>query len=769
MTDSTRRRACLAAIAASLAIYSAIVIRDFSGPIGDHVESFLYEYLSYYVSKNLTWTPLPHLDLENDQAFYPFGTNVALQSFCVERDLLFTALTALFGRGPWLQLYYLGGLVVAAYGTWALLRREHGDVRATLVAIGANLFNFYGAQKYPYHFNMACVHWVTLGIVVDFVIATRLVNKQRVSLALVLLRALLVILSFGLELGHIVGYGLTSLLATCVFTGGLLVVRRRRGEESELRRFTSGLREEVKTERRVLFGLLGALVVFTTLYGSIVGQIVLATRKYDFSGVPLGVWWSHPIRLLIPFTPWIHPSEQPKLERIWGDQTEVGIGSGGAGWLLLALAVYGFVRAKRRARFAPLVVVFLLYVVSRPGFDLVRWMPWFKFTRVMSRATVVYSTILALLAVDLRWPERAGVRKAVMATLAAVGLLELFTFAKIKMGHAAFAFDDHFMTQMKKIEALPGEAVLDFPFCILGGNGDLHYLCPYMEKLKSVYALQRFHHKKVIGQYLGRVHPSQTQPFADQGWPKMWDPDDPDPIEADVQTRCLNEREWQFFTEFYEKNDFAGIQLAADRLPPGCAEEFYAHFGKPMGEVKIPRAGRLSFIPRDPASRSRIDKVAARDARLVVRLPSYDQQVVRRQVPAGLTAEGFSGYEKLGDKRHPTEEWRWAVLPSSKLTFEVEGESKLVLGARFKTPLYDQRVTVSVDGKDVATWTELPINTPVERSATMRVGPGKHVLTLAYAHGNAKPPRGQVFAEDDPREMTVMFHSLTLRAEPLKD
>jgi hypothetical protein len=45
-----RYRLCLLAIAVSLAIYSAIVIRDFSGPIGDHVESFLYEYLSYYVS-----------------------------------------------------------------------------------------------------------------------------------------------------------------------------------------------------------------------------------------------------------------------------------------------------------------------------------------------------------------------------------------------------------------------------------------------------------------------------------------------------------------------------------------------------------------------------------------------------------------------------------------------------------------------------------------------------------------------------------------------
>lgn len=769
MSDEKRRRLCLVAIAVSLAIYAGIVIRDFSGPIGDHVESFLYEYLSFYVSKNLTWTPLPHLDLDNDQAFYPFGTNVALQSFCVERDLLFTALTSAFGRGPWLQLYYLVGLAVASYGTWALVRKQHGDVRATLVAIGANLFNFYGAQKYPYHFNMACVHWVTLGIVVDFVIVERLVTKKRVSLALILLRALLVILSFGLELGHIVGYGLTSLLATCVFTVGLLLYRRRRGDESELTRFQAGLAEELRTRRLALGGLIVGILVFIVVYGSIVSQIVLATRRYDFSGVPLGVWWSHPIRLFIPYTPWIHPSQQPRFEKIWGDQAEVGIGSGGAGWLLLALAVYGISRAQKRARFAPLAVVFLLYVVSRPGFDLVRWMPWFKFTRVMSRATVVYSTILALLAVDFRWPERDRLRKGLIAVLAAVGLLELFTFAKIKLSHPAFAFDDRFVGHMKKIETLPGEAVLDFPFCILGGNGDLHYLCPYMEKLKSVYALQRFHHKKVIGQYLGRVHPSQTQPFADQGWPKMWDPDDPDPIEADVQLRCLNPAEWAFFTDFYERNDFAGIQLAVDRLPAGCPEQFYERFGQPMGEVEIPRAGRLSFIPRDPASRSRIDKVAARDARLIVRLEAIDQQVVRRRVPVAVTQEGLSGWEWLGESKHPRDQWRWAVLPSTTLTFEVGEARELVLAARFQTPLYDQKVTVSLDGRVIDTWADLPINTQVEKATRTPVGPGKHVLTLAYAYGNAKPPRGQPFAPNDPREMAVMFHSLTLRADPPKD
>src|SRR5207253_356900 len=159
-----------------------------------------------------------------------------------------------------------------------------------------------------------------------------------------------------------------------------------------------------------------------------------------------------------------------------------------------------------------------------------------------------------------------------------------------------------------------------------------------------------------------------------------------------------------FFTDFYEKNDFAGIQLAVDRLPPGCPQKFYERFGQPMGEVTIPRAGRLAFIPRDPASRSRVDKAAARNARLIVRLEEADQQI-----------------------------------------------------------------TISLDGKVVDTWSDLPINMALEKTTRTAVGPGKHVLTMAYAYGNAKPPRGQPFAPTDPREMAVMFKSLTLRADPPRD
>lgn len=752
-----------------MVIYTAVVVRNFDGPIGDHVESFLYEYLSYYVSKNLTFTPLPHLNLENDQVFFPFGTNQALQSFCVERDLTFWAFSSLFGRGPWLQLYYVAGLSIASFGTFALLRKDHGDVKAACVAVFANVFNFYGAQKYPYHFNMACVHWATLAIVADFVIVERLVLRRPIGPTLLLVRVLVLVLGFGLELGHVLGYGLTSLLATTLFGTAIIAtraMRRRAGKErteSDLTRFVRETTREYRAHAHRLAGLFALILVFAVLYGSLVAQIVIATRRYDFGNVNLGVWWSHPIRLLIPYSPWIHPSQQPRFLQIWGDQAEEGIGSGGAGWFLLAIAILGLVQAKNRVRFLPLGAICFAFIVSRPDFDLVRWMPWFAFMRVFSRTTVMYSTFFALFALGISLPAislRRPISIIAITVLGSMGALELATFVRIKMTHPAFAFDDTFMRHMAAIEKLPGAAVLDFPFCILGGNGDLDYLCPYMERLKSVYALQRFHHKKVIGQYLGRVHPEQTKPFRDQGWPMMWEPDDPDPIHADKQIRCLTDSEWEFFSTFFYANDFAGIQLAVDRLPKGCAEHFYTRFGKPMGEVSIPKAGRLAFVPRSPSTFDKLDPELGKRVRLAKPSLSLDVDLVPRERSAQIEFAGLSGVEWLGDRMNPSSRWRWALLPATTMRFDVLKPTRIELSATIRSRLPGQRVTIDLDGKELDVWIDLSTDEAIQRSTELVVSSGAHVLTLRYAKGNVPP---DAFAPTDPRELTVMYESLVLR------
>ena len=298
------------------------------------------------------------------------------------------------------------------------------------------------------------------------------------------------------------------------------------------------------------------------------------------------------------------------------------------------------------------------------------------------------------------------------------------------------------MAHMKKIEALPGEAVLDFPFCILGGNGDTAYLCPFMERLKSVYALQRFHHKKVIGQYLGRVHPTQTKPFVDQGWPKMWDTDDSDPIKADKQLRCLTDAESE-----------------------GCPEQFYARHGQPMGTVSIPKAGRLAFIPRRAETFSRLDPEGAKQIRYTVVLSSAAETIAQRR-PLGLDFNGLSGYEWLGDANNDFgQHWRWAVAPQTDFIFNTTLAREIVLEADYLSPIPGQVVTVTMDCRVVQTLDDLPLNERSKLTLRTPVAPGEHTLQLRYKYANAGLTE---FTPKDPRALTMRFWSLTLRADPLR-
>ncbi len=590
------------AVAIVLVFYAAFVIRNFSGPIGDYNESFLHEYLAWYASKHITLWPLPHLDLHTDQVLYPFGANVALQSWCVERDLLFTLLKPRFPEAPLLQLYYLIGVAISTLGTYLLLLPRHGALRAGFATVLAHAFNFYSMQKYAYHYNIACYHWTTLGIVCDFVIVQKLVAERALSLRLLLLRLLLLVLAFGLELGHVLGYSLTSALFASGYAICFVIVQKRQGRLS-VRSLWDSLKAQAQRDR-----VFSVLMLLTTLgvawlYGWITLGIVRDSLSVGKFPPQAGIWWASPLRLFLPYTPWLHPSMQPLFQSIAGDAAEEGIGCGSPGLFLLLLAGLGIYHSKawrNRSPYFFLLLTFILYVISGAYLPLLKLLPWFAFCRVYSRSTIVYSTLLALLSLEatlapLGTPLRRRFAKLGLLVIAA---LELCTIVQIKRVLPAYSFSTQQRDYLAQIKKLPGEALLDFPFCLTGGNGDIGGLCPMWQRLKGVYALQRFHEKKVIGQYLGRLHPSQTDPFVRQGWSSLNDPDTLRITTAKQQRRCLTPDEWLFFEQFYLYNDFAGIQLAVDRLPPGCPEQFYQRYGKPIASTELADAGRLVLIPK---------------------------------------------------------------------------------------------------------------------------------------------------------------------------
>ena len=138
------------------------------------------------------------------------------------------------------------------------------------------------------------------------------------------------------------------------------------------------------------------------------------------------------------------------------------------------------------------------------------------------------------------------------------------------------------------IRQQPGVAVLDWPFCTVGGDGVgmQEGLCPYYNQQNAVFTFRRFYDKSGVGQYFGRLHPDQIQPFLRDGWPRLLAPG-----------YVFTEADWQFLDAFLRTNNFAGLNLYPGLLTPEQVTQFYRHYGQPIAKTTFPAAGKVVFIP----------------------------------------------------------------------------------------------------------------------------------------------------------------------------
>ncbi|MBZ0089178.1 MAG: hypothetical protein K8H90_02240, partial [Thermoanaerobaculia bacterium] len=216
--------------ALGLALLAVFVVRDLGSVRFYPLDPGQYHYTSEYFARNVSWWPIPRLALATDWSFYPYGLNHAFLHWAFERDLFVTLLSwAGGGAGPWLQLYFLLSTAVTAAGLYLILRAEAGPRRAALVAWVASFFNFYAIGKFPIHQPYSSPHWVLLGIALDYVLLQRDARGESArSAQLWLLRGLLLVLSLGLELGYVAGYGITSFCLTAAWVVGRALLSRPR-------------------------------------------------------------------------------------------------------------------------------------------------------------------------------------------------------------------------------------------------------------------------------------------------------------------------------------------------------------------------------------------------------------------------------------------------------------------------------------------------------------------------------------------------------------
>ncbi|MCY7359087.1 MAG: hypothetical protein LH609_16835 [Rudanella sp.] len=569
----------LTCIVGGLAVW---VVEDFSGPLSDGGDTDFYEYVGYFFAHNLTLWPVPHLDLIHDQTFYPYGTNHTLLDWGWERDYWYAFCYWVFGKGepgPYLQYYYAYSLLVSALGTFWLLRATFGSTKAFVAGLIVSVFNFYCLWKYPVHLNISVVHWTTLCMICTYRLLYELVtNPSRLpSLTLWLLWMWLHIQVLSQELGYVAGFALTFSALCAPFLGWQVWLRAK------------GMGRELwGVEKRIGLNwfLVGLIPLSLWLYLPLTWQIFRGAQAYAETPLAMKPFWSHPIRLLIPYWPGF--DSFTVYYRKWLNDSFESYGQGSPGLYLVILAGVGWWATRRKmALWVPIAILLLLCLVYHPvRLPTLSVFPWFSFNRHGGRASLVYPVLFLLLALSVQWPKKWPGQIAFVAVLLLM-LTEWVWGFRYPLYYNPKPVSPSVIAYMKNVRDTPGEAVLDFPFCTIGadGVGDKEGLCPYYLQQNAVFTFRRFHHKKVVGQYWGRLLPQQIQPFLGDHWPILLEPG-----------HEFTPTDWQFLDQFLRRNRFAGINLYSDLLTPAQRLAFYQHYGQPMARARLPMAGRVEFL-----------------------------------------------------------------------------------------------------------------------------------------------------------------------------
>ncbi|MDV2991829.1 MAG: hypothetical protein N4J56_001483 [Chroococcidiopsis sp. SAG 2025] len=724
--------------------FSVLVIKDFYHPLtgftGPGLPGYpdstvnkeyvdLWEYTGFYFAKNFDFFPVPHLNLTNNQAFYPYGTNSVFQPWGIEKDLFYAGLYSLFQTGPWLQLYYLLSIVVTVVFTFFLLRKDYGLYRAAGAGFIAAFFNFYAIAKYPQHVGYAILHWTILSFFADFLIVKRVVMRQHVSLRLILLRVCLLVLSLGQDLGYVAGYALTSFTVSILYIIALNTQRYFIQKKIKIKKL---LRLQVLSYKRDFFThpktsliLLAITAIASYIYLPLVLQIGKAAKSLSDTGDFYGAWWTNPARLIIPFFPFLNPGQN--YANFFLDSTEAFF-DGSPGWFLLIIGTVGLWQARKHIGiFVPLLIILLLCLLYHPTFlPTLKIFPWFSFNRVSGRSTLVYAVIFCIFALGINLEHwRSFGKKLLAVALVLLACTELYTAYSYKAYYQPASLNENFYAYMNYIKEQPGEAVLDFPFCVHGGNGIGP--CPYYVHNSGIFTLRRFHEKKVMGQYFGRLHPSQAEPYIAAGWDKLLAPDTQKKTSI-PQVKCFRSDEWSFFTDFYKLNDFAGINLYTDLLTKDCTQEFYGRFGVPTMVTEAPTGGRIEFIPKSTNWRLQVNSGLGASLKFQPLLDSSETNLLQNSAPYSLNLTGLEGITKDEQQK----KFRWGIGEKTELTFYLSVPQDLVLTFSFDNPISPQDIIVEIDGTQIERIAPIQVGDRVQRQLKFQGIAGQNTITFKY-------------------------------------
>lgn len=593
-------------------LYGIFFVRNFSLPLTGGGDIDEWEYVGYYLSENIRFDPFPQISFNHNNTFYPFGTTQVFSDWSLESNYWFAFFYSNFGHGPWLNYYYIISLIISFLGTYLLLKKEFGIEKAFFVGFVVTFLNFYALNKYPHHYNHSTIHWTILSLFSDFILVKRIIFKESISLKWVFLKAFILLATLGMNLGYICGFALNSFVLSLVVVGFISIKRYLKGDFQVSQYFKFWL-IELRLSPSYYFLLAIPSIILLYFFLPLVLQIYAEAKTYHLDESNSPHFWSNPVRIFLPYFPYLNTLLNPFIWPI-RDMPE-GLGSGSPGWFCLMLGIIGFQknRSKYWLVFLPFTILLLISTFYHPNkIPTLKLFPWGAYNRVPSRFTSLLPVIFACFFLPISW-QNFKQKKYFITIMTLIFVLEASVVYSYRYSQKPFEFDKNFFGYLENINQQKGEAVMDFPFCIVGGDGTglKENLCPIFRKTCNIYAMSRFHHKKVVGGYYSHVPPTAMDGFVSVGIGNWMIADTKDWEKSTKIINKFSEAELAHFIKYFQYNDFVGINIYIDLISSEMYDQIQNSFGKATQKTIFPGAGRVVFIPKPPLWHKYVNKEKA--------------------------------------------------------------------------------------------------------------------------------------------------------------
>lgn len=568
------------------------------------------EVTRYELFKN--FSNMDSLSFTTQNLRYPFGTSLAFMPWGMEKDILGAFFLKYFPNAKFLFIYILLSFLISYLVSGFLIRKLIGGSYYWLISAAFVLFNIPRHFKFWHHYEFLSLHWLHIGLLLDAIIWKEFLDKRTWNLKLELWR----------------GIALLGMLGTALYFWGPLTL-------SFLLVRLVMLVLWIKQKNKIIFHIempkmnkiLGLQFLIYAFYISLSFYWFLPLLKEVNShgvitqGIDYTTHWGHIFRPL-----WLDEGLSLfQFNTFWikilgsFNESETVITVGWCLLIPLILVLRNFQKNKQLTRILPfliLMVVAILYISSRNGYkfqEVIRSIvPFMSFFRVASRWGIVLPPLI-FICLLLGWNQLYLSLKDLFMSQYRF-LVVFFVTIMIAFEARTLLTTSHFVEPLStkasdflnEIKESPGEAVLDLPFCVIGGNASCRKSCPFYEASITSQCLLPLHQKKVFSLYQARL----TDDYCDEydakpysTWMAAW-----------KENRCFTKNEMIEFCSYLDHHSkIAAVIIYQDiwtaTQSEECLETLSAFLGPVLSNTQIPI--EASQIPQ-PTKSTRLLRFAGR-------------------------------------------------------------------------------------------------------------------------------------------------------------